>query len=86
MAVSANAIERDEISLRKFQGPEALEEPYCSPSVLRKFQSAMDTRGTHTSVGGYPDGTQIPYGPSGSLNACNWTPIGANLEAVDTYP
>jgi hypothetical protein len=31
--------------------------------VLRKFQSAMDTRGTHTSVGGYPDGTQIPYGP-----------------------
>ena len=84
MAVSANAIERDEISLRKFQGPEALEEPYCSPSVLRKFQSAMDTRGTHTSVRGYPDGTQIPYGPSAAqlLFGVQLTPIGANLEAV----
>src|SRR4026208_2261121 len=35
------------------------------PLLLRKFQSAMDTRGTHTSVGRYPDGTPNSLWPIG---------------------
>jgi hypothetical protein len=35
------------------------------PLLLRKFQSAMGTRGTHTSVGRYPDGTPNSLWPLG---------------------